>query len=210
MKIYVVGGDINYVNFIEDVELVDNLKDAQLVVFTGGEDVTPSFYGCKKHPNTYCNIDRDILEKEIFDKIDPNKQVCYGACRGSQFLAVMNGAKLIQDVTNHAVGRTHSISDGKKIYQITSTHHQMQYPFDLEEGKDYDLLYTSYGMSSNKYAGDKISIEKVLHREPEIVLYHRKNYPKCLAVQGHPEMIPDSIVAKMINNLIKDLVNEIA
>ena len=34
MKIYVVGGDDNYVNFIENVQLVDKLEDAQLVVFT--------------------------------------------------------------------------------------------------------------------------------------------------------------------------------
>ena len=36
MKIYVVGGADNYVNFIEYVQLVDKLVDAQLVVFTGG------------------------------------------------------------------------------------------------------------------------------------------------------------------------------
>lgn len=47
MKIYVVGGADNYVNFIENVQLVEKLEDAQLVVFTGGEDVTPSLYGWK-------------------------------------------------------------------------------------------------------------------------------------------------------------------
>lgn len=82
MKVYVVGGDINYVNFIKDVEIVYELDKAQLVVFTGGEDVTPSFYGCEKHHTTYNNIERDQFEKEIFDKIDPNKQVCLGICRG--------------------------------------------------------------------------------------------------------------------------------
>lgn len=121
----------------------------------------------------------------------------------------MNGGKLVQNVTSHAIGFTHGITDGNKIYQITSTHHQMQYPFELKDG-DYDLLFKSYGVESDFYDGDGIDPNSVCGREPEIVLYHEKDLPKCLAVQGHPEMIPDSPVAKMINNLIKDLVNEIA
>lgn len=206
MKIYVVGGADNYVNFIENAELVDKLEEAQLVVFTGGEDVTPSLYGCKKHNTTINNPDRDREEQAIFNKIDPKKQVCYGCCRGSQWLCVMNGGKLVQNISNHAIGYTHGITDGDKIYQITSTHHQMQYPFNLDK-KDYDILFTSYGTYSNWYEGDGID-PNIIDKEPEIVLYHKDNLPKCLAVQGHPEMIPDSIVAKMINNLIKELVNE--
>lgn len=209
MKIYVVGGADNYVNFIENVQLVEKLEDAQLVVFTGGEDVTPSLYGCKKHRTTYSNLKRDQDEQAIFNKIDPKKQVCLGICRGSQFLCVMNGGKLVQNVSSHAIGFTHGITDGNKVYQITSTHHQMQYPFDLKS-EDYDLLFTSYGVESDFYEGDGIDPYAVHGKEPEIVLYHKKDLPKCLAVQGHPEMIPDSPVAKMINNLIKDLVNEIA
>lgn len=209
MKIYVVGGADNYVNFIENVQLVDKLEDAQLVVFTGGEDVTPSLYGCKKHRTTYSNLKRDQDEQAVFNKVDPKKQVCLGICRGSQFLCVMNGGKLVQNVSSHATGFTHGITDGNKIYQITSTHHQMQYPFGLKN-EDYDLLFTSYGVESDFYEGEGIDPYAVHSREPEIVLYHKKGLPKCLAVQGHPEMIPDSPVAKMINNLIKDLVNEIA
>lgn len=207
MKVYVVGGANNYVNFIENAELVYKLEDAQLVVFTGGADVTPSLYGCRKHPKTYNNPKRDKEEQTIFKKIDPQKQVVYGCCRGSQFVTVMNGGLLVQNVSNHALWSTHAITDDTKVYQITSTHHQMMYPFNLESG--YNILFTSYGNNSDFYEGDKINSDTILGREPEIVLYNRKGLPKCLAVQGHPEMIPDSQVAKMINNLINDLVNEI-
>lgn len=208
MKVYVVGGANNYVNFIEDVQLVDKVEDAQLVVFTGGEDVTPSLYGCKKHSKTHCNIKRDRYEQEIFNKIDPNKQVCYGSCRGSQFLCVMNGGLLVQDSNGHATGSTHGITDGEKVYQMTSTHHQMQYPFNLDP-EEYDILYTSTYQLSDYYEGSKISYDIIHNNEPEIVLYHKKGLPKCLAVQGHPEMIPYSITSEMVNNLIKELVNEI-
>ena len=208
MKVYVVGGDIEYVNFIKDVELVNNVKDADLVVFTGGEDVTPSFYGCEAHLSTYNNPDRDKYEKEIFDQIDPVKQVCYGCCRGSQFLCVMNGGLLVQNVNRHATGKTHAITDGRKMFQITSTHHQMQYPFNLKRRTDYAILYTMAEVHSTIYEGDKIDRDIIWGNDPEIVLYHVKNKPKCLAVQGHPEMIPESPVAEMINDLIQNLVNE--
>lgn len=121
----------------------------------------------------------------------------------------MNGGKLVQDCDHHAILGTHGITNGEVEYEITSTHHQMQYPFDLNED-DYDILFTSYGVESDYYEGDRIDPDVVLGKEPEIVLYHKNGLPKCLAVQGHPEMIPDSPVAEMINNLVKDLVDEIA
>lgn len=81
MKIYVVGGDTYYIRWIKDYELTNNLKDADIVFFTGGEDVTPSMYGCKKHPTTYNNPDRDAYEKEIFDNIRRD-QLVVSVCRG--------------------------------------------------------------------------------------------------------------------------------
>lgn len=207
MKVFVVGGALGYANFLEDIIFVDKVEDAEVVLFTGGEDVTPSLYGCKKHPTTYSNPTRDLAEKEVFNKIKEN-QVALGICRGSQLLCVMNGGLLVQDVSGHAIGRTHAITDGDVAYEITSTHHQMQYPYNLNE-KDYKVLFRSYQSNSDRYEGDKIEVKEILAGgEPEIVLYHKQGFPKCLAVQGHPEMIPTSPVAKMISNLVKNLVND--
>lgn len=209
MNIFVVGGATNYANFIEGAQLVDNLEKADVVLFTGGEDVDPSLYGCEKHPSTHSNIKRDLEEKAIFEKVNPNKQVCVGCCRGSQFLCVMNGGLLVQNCYNHAIGYTHGITNGNMTYQITSTHHQMQYPYNLD-GKDYSLLYIADEVRSGDYEGDGINEDTIYSLgEPEIVLYHKKGLPKCLAVQGHPEMISNSPVSKMISKLIKDLVDEV-
>lgn len=82
MKIFVVGNSINYANFIEEAILVDKLENADLILFTGGEDVDPSLYKCKKHSRTYSNVNRDLEEKSIFEKINPNTQICVGICRG--------------------------------------------------------------------------------------------------------------------------------
>lgn len=80
-KVYVVGNAFNYANFIYDAVLVDTLSEADIVLFTGGEDVDPSFYGEKTHPTTYSNIIRDTQEKKVFERIKPT-QLVVGICRG--------------------------------------------------------------------------------------------------------------------------------
>lgn len=198
-RIYVVGPAKMYSKWIQNHELVDNLEDADIVMFTGGEDVDPSLYGCKKHSTTFSNLKRDLEEKAIFEKVKPN-QLCIGVCRGAQFLGVMNGGLLIQNVGNHAHFGTHTIVGTlySDEWEITSTHHQMQYPFNLDEYQ-YDILYFSPNRSSY-YEGDGISEPSI---EPEIVLYKVEGKPKCLAIQGHPEIMrPEAPILTMLNQLV--------
>lgn len=170
-------------------------------MFTGGEDVDPSLYGCAKHPTTHSNIQRDLEEKAVFDKVRTD-QLCIGICRGSQFLCVMNGGKLIQNVSRHAIFSTHEIvapRNSMDRHEITSTHHQMQYPFNLEKDRDYRVLYFAV-RRSEYYEGDGIENPPC---EPEIVLYTVTGKPICLAIQGHPEMMrPEAPIWEMLNRLV--------
>lgn len=207
-KVYVVGNSVYYAEWINNYILVDNLEDADIVLFTGGEDVDPDMYDKECHHTTFCNPARDHYEAEIFDKVKPN-QVCLGICRGSQFLCVMNGGILVQNCDNHAIGYTHGITNGNVSYDITSTHHQMQYPFVLDS-KYYDLLYTSNDLRSRCYEGDGVQGDIIRAKgEPEVVLYHRPNAPKCLAIQGHPEMMHDDApVITMLNELLDSILTK--
>ena len=122
-------------------------------------------------------------------------------------MSVINGGKLIQNVQNHALHETHMIFEPKtqRIYDITSTHHQMQYPFNLDK-KDYTILMYSYKHYSDIYEGDGIDTD-LIEREPEVVLYHGYDKPKCLAIQGHPEyMRKDAPIVIRLNEIINDLV----
>ena len=209
-KVYVVGEAKHYANFIEDMSLVDNLEDADIVVFTGGEDVDPSLYGEKKHETTYSNIERDLEEKAIFEKIKTN-QLVVGICRGSQLMCVLNGGKLVQNCNNHGIFGTHSITcfgEIDEIYEITSTHHQMQYPYNLKNS-DYTLVATSQYNRSNNYEGSGISINAIRSMgEPEIVIYHKEGKPRCIAIQGHPEyMRKEAPVVTYLNTLIDNNLN---
>jgi gamma-glutamyl-gamma-aminobutyrate hydrolase PuuD len=207
-KVYVVGEAKHYANFIENMSLVDSLEDADIVVFTGGEDVDPSLYGEKNHETTYSNIERDLEEKAIFEKIKTN-QLVVGICRGSQLMCVLNGGKLVQNCTNHAIWGTHAIvcfgGQENEVYEITSTHHQMQYPYDLDN-TDYTIEAISYNARSDKYEGGGIDPFNLRNMgEPEIVIYHKENMPRCIAIQGHPEyMRKEAPVVTYLNKLINN------
>ena len=207
-KIYVVGDAKYYASFINNVELVSRLEDAQYVLFTGGEDVTPALYGENAHVSTYSNLERDMKEKEIFDQMSPS-QIAIGICRGSQFLCVMNGGKLIQDVRNHAIYGTHRIIDSatQKTYEITSTQQQMQYPYILPEESYKVLMYSrAQGFGHKGLALSEEEFFQLVQYEPEVVLYTSPNKPKCLAIQGHPEMMRlEAPIIKKLNEIIETL-----
>lgn len=203
-KIYVVGTAYHYADFIKDATLVPNMEEADIVLFTGGEDVTPALYKEKALSCTSYNRDRDKAEMAEFNKIK-STQLAIGICRGSQLMCALNGGKLVQDCTNHGIASTHGITNGEMLYEITSTHHQMQYPYNLKDS-EYTVLFKSLYNRSHYYKGGGIDPEKILEKgEPEIVLYHKEGLPKCLAIQGHPEyMRKDAPVVEMLNELIDE------
>ena len=124
-----------------------------------------------------------------------------------QLLAILNGAILIQDVTNHA-GGDHNITNGNETFTVTSLHHQMVYPWVLNQ-KDYDILYWSENKRSRHYFGDKIDPEKVTI-EPEVVIFHKEGLPFCFGVQGHPEMMSrEDPFVRRLNTMLLDYVEKI-
>lgn len=206
LKVYVVGDfGTYYPRWIENYTIVHNLQDANLVFFTGGEDVSPVLYNCECHPTTWSNFSRDSYEKQIFDSINHETQIAVGVCRGSQFLCVMNGGVLVQNCNNHAIDGTHKITtiDGEE-YDITSTHHQMQDPYGLPENQ-YQIV--GWANRSNKYEGFKLHEDKLTEKEPEIVIYNVPKHPTCLAIQGHPEiMSKDYPIIDKLNQLLYNLI----
>jgi gamma-glutamyl-gamma-aminobutyrate hydrolase PuuD len=203
-KIFVVGHAISYARWIADQELVHNIEDANIVLFTGGEDINPAIYGCKPHKTTYYNLERDKREIEAYNKVQPH-QLCLGICRGLQLLNALNGGLIIQNVDNHSTYGTHPIINAVNPdirYELTTIHHQMVYPWVLPKDH-YKILYYA-SRRGTIYEGDKIKNPPC---EPEIVVYNVPNKPICLGIQGHPEMMrPDAPILTMLNQLIDQYV----
>jgi len=196
---------------------LNKINGYDLIVFTGGHDVHPSLYNQEHHITTISNLTRDKAEKSVFNYAKKEGIPMVGICRGSQFLTVMNGGSLIQNVQKHS--RNHFIyTKDSETFNVTSTHHQMMIP--KRERGNYSLIAWTRGLSSF-YEGDGIienrkmkgevwpNLEKVegsnkCCKEPEVVWYEKN---KCLAVQYHPEyMHHDSLgftyFQKLVSNFI--------
>ena len=205
IKVYVVGPSTGYSRFIKNRELVNNMEYAQVVLFTGGEDINPRLYNKPAHHSVYYSDRRDKMEVAAFEKIKPG-QIAVGVCRGVQLFCALYGGILVQDCDRHCGCGRHTITDGTREFTVTSIHHQMQYPYDLPNG-DYEVLFWSEGRSTY-YKGDGIDAKKIREfGEPEVTVYHRPGMPLCFGVQGHPEMMSeDDPFVEWVNEKILEYV----
>lgn len=195
-KVYIVGGDI----LIESMylkngwKIVNHPDDADFLQFTGGEDVSPMLYGEPKHPTTFSDPMRDEKEANIYNTYVGHKKMI-GICRGGQFLNVMNGGLMYQDVTGHAIGGTHDVIYKGKHYAVTSTHHQMM----QRTGFGELLVVAPFSSMVSDGYGDSGEIEQ----GTEVVWYEETN---SLCFQPHPEYVdPDHECQQLFFEIIRDV-----
>lgn len=176
-----------------------NVPDA--VLFTGGEDVSPSLYGELNYASHGISVTRDKWELEWYRWALIHKIPMIGICRGMQLFTALTGGKLIQNVTNHNYGPHAAITyEGEEI-TVNSIHHQMCVP---KEGT-YELLAHAPGLSRSytssliikqdfekRFKGNASDRGFPIHedyiQEPEALWFPEIN---ALGVQYHPEMMAD-------------------
>lgn len=180
--VYIIDGNAQYRQMFEKMgwEITHDLNAADLVQFTGGADVSPFIYGEKNHPTTGNDPRRDLVEAGYYALCVRMGKKMAGICRGGQFLNVMNGGRMYQDVDGHAIVGTHQCTDlvtGAKI-QVTSTHHQMMVPDFHGEVLAFSRESTRKETCEGEYAhGTKDD-------DVEVVFYEDTN---SLCFQPHPE-----------------------
>ena len=179
-KVYIEHANPDYrLMFRELGFTVTDQERAELVCFTGGADVTPSYYGEPNH-SSYNDEYRDAKEERLFHHCLERGIPMVGICRGGQFLNVMSGGKMYQNVTQH--GFPHFLVDnitGETVY-VTSTHHQMMLPSN--EGA---IIAMSRGVNSQReWFENQVFKRDVSEEGIEVVFYE---HTKCLCFQPHPE-----------------------
>lgn len=190
-NVLIVNGGMSYKQMmlkagfsVNENPMLTNIQKADLIMFTGGADVSPHIYG---QPNvaSHCDSGRDEYEMDVFRMAKQEGKPMVGICRGAQFLNVMCGGKLYQDVDNHAIGGTHAAVELEtgEIHHVTSTHHQM-----MIKGEGGVLLMAaerSTRRMSGHYngSGDPVTqLETGPHVDVEAV-----QYGNVLCFQPHPE-----------------------
>lgn len=201
-KVFVVGGnhDVSLMFRKLGWELASGIDSANLVQFTGGPDVDPYLYGQGRHKKTMFNRPRDDREMVIYGVALSKNKPMAGICRGAQFLNVMCGGMLWQDVDKHVLPGTHEVIDEitGEVFQATSTHHQMMQPTReaLIVGTAKESTYRE--RCDNKGGTQFISSRK--HDDYEILYYEKQN---CFCFQPHPEWIKGDDLAIIYNNYLE-------
>lgn len=157
-----------------------SVDKADLVVFTGGVDVNPALYGEKAHRTVSFSVKRDDDDIALYKYCMDEGVPMLGICRGAQFLHVMQGGKLWQDV-NHHYG-DHAMLDVRGnilIHQISSVHHQM---VQANRCGGMEVLGTTM-LADKRWRNDTICISG---KEEDIEAFFYRD--TCvLGIQGHPE-----------------------
>lgn len=159
----------------------EDVESADIVVFTGGADVDPTLYGEVAHKKTHTSPLRDKQDIALYWSCYEAGVPMIGICRGAQFLHVMNGGKLYQDVNGHY--GDHEIWDVKRgiqISKVSSVHHQMV--IDNTEG-GMDIIAYAAGVSTERHLNPTTS-EVGTGKDIEAFFYRETC---CLGFQGHPE-----------------------
>ncbi|NIP41355.1 MAG: hypothetical protein GWO28_01245 [candidate division Zixibacteria bacterium] len=163
-----------------------------IMLLTGGPDVSPHLYGESPTAGTNSVIARDVREQTLYDVALRHNVAMIGICRGAQFLNVMNGGKLHQHVRNHRANHPINLltrfGEFPETIQVNSSHHQM-----MVVPKDGQIL--AYA-SNIAFQGGVV--------EPEVVFFPAT---RSLCIQYHPErMMQDSLGLKYTQSLIEALI----
>lgn len=179
-NVYTIGGKIHS-SFLYALGFKEtNFNEADVIMFTGGEDVSPSYYGEPVGKYTYNNIFRDTSERELFSRAIENKKAIVGICRGFQAIHAFQGFPLIQHMDNHN-GRTHKIIalNGEYSFDAPGDHHQNPLP-----AAGMDILARSDIESRIILNGFNLEIPLDIKTSVEIGWYPSI---KALGFQYHPE-----------------------
>jgi putative glutamine amidotransferase len=172
--------------------VLGTLKGADGLLLWGGEDIHPSFYGQKPHPQNECKSvtpsHRDMIEWHLLREAYTQDIPIFGVCRGAQMLCCFAGGSLIQHTTNHLHAHEIKTKEGLSM-QAAANHHQMMEPSNAR----YDLLAWREAVANTRYEGVDANgnVVEIKHGDcivdgidPEVVWFPDV---RGLAIQPHPE-----------------------
>lgn len=189
-------------------------EKADLIIFSGGSDISPDLYGHRAHSSTGPSPTRDQDCELLFATARSLGTPMFGICRGMQFLHAMAGGTLIQDVRNHHSSHDIRLTGACNIYpagttmRASSIHHQMcQEELDICSPLAYAAKpghsghYTRWDGTHNQF----VELTSDGHNDLEAAAYPHIN---AVAVQGHPELLGDEPYLKWCLNLVHKMLYE--
>ncbi len=162
------------------------------ILFTGGEDVDPAFYGEKKrYASVQANPARDEFEWALLDRALHRRLPILGICRGTQIINVKFGGTLYQDMASEAPVEVQHRQPGNRseaTHGVTLTDSESR----LGETFDGSCRVNSMHHQAIKRLGRGLKVTARSSEDSFVeAVEAADDYPFLLAVQWHPEEIVD-------------------
>ena len=188
------GGIPALIHLTRDAEVLGaHYARCDALLFAGGEDVDPSFYGAERHPKLgQPNPLQDQVEIELARRARAEGKPILGICRGIQLLNVAFGGTLYQDLPSELPSEiNHSESTERRDMSY------LAHPISLEPdswlaerlGTDSPIVNTLHHQGLRDVAGGL----RVVGRAPDGVIEAIEGIGGgfLVAVQCHPEELWD-------------------
>ncbi|GBF10060.1 gamma-glutamyl-gamma-aminobutyrate hydrolase family protein [Tepidibacillus sp. HK-1] len=168
------------------------------VIFTGGSDIHPQFYGEGLHPKIgeiYPFRDRiEIMTAQYAMKID---KPILGICRGIQLLNVAKGGTLYQDINGQL--------DDKFLHMQTAPRYEATHYVNIEKSSKLFEMVGVERVFTNSFHHQAIKdlalgFRKVAESDDGIIeAFESTEHTFVMGVQFHPEMMwhQDQTMAKI-------------
>jgi putative glutamine amidotransferase len=175
-----------------DVDVLDSLDG---ILFSGGADIDPEYWGAEKHPATDIDAARDTAELMLMKAALAKDLPVLGVCRGLQVMAVAAGGTLHQhlpDVIGHERHRAAAGTDPLAAGADAFGRHDVV----LQPGSDaYRLLGPQLAVNSfHHQAVDDPGTFAAVGWCPEdrvVEVIEDRSRAFALGVQWHPERTAD-------------------
>ena len=157
------------------------------VLFAGGEDVDPAFYGEeKKHDSVQVDRRRDEFELKLLERALDRRLPIFGICRGTQMINVKFGGTLYQDLESDTAPQFKHKQDGRRsdtTHQVTLTDPDSRLAGVFRGSCRVNSLHHQ----AIKRLGRGLKV--TAHSEDGLVeaVEAADDYPFLMAVQWHPE-----------------------
>jgi putative glutamine amidotransferase len=177
-------------------------EDYDGILFAGGEDVDPSFYGeQRKHDSVHDHRTRDEFEFALLDQALTRRAPILGICRGVQMINVGFGGTLYQDLKEDAEPKfEHRQTDGGQTRQA-ATHGVLVTDPDSSLGAIVpgSCRVNSLHHQAVKRLGRGLKVTARSEDGFVEAVESAETYPFLMAVQWHPEeMVNDSAAQREI------------
>ena len=172
---------------IDNDELLENaIALCDGIIFTGGPDVRPSFFGEEIDPACgEISDERDAFELKLYKTVIDKDIPILGICRGAQVMNIAAGGNIYQDIYSNAGTRlVHHTLDGKRAFHnvtLADTSLKEMFGFSADS-----FIANSYHHQSVKELGEGYKA-MAFSDDGLIEAIYMPDHRFAVGVQWHPE-----------------------